>query len=129
MGISIFDETLADSNAIVFDDGNSPGTLTLTPNDKTLRRVDTILAANNDTIDHVVNLRINIAASFYWLGSVTVPAGTGFDGVPAIDLLAACVPVTQVGLNLFSFNYLEINVPVALNTGKGLWLTTFGGLF
>lgn len=129
MGISIFDETLADSNPVVFDDGNSPGVLTLTPNDKTLRRVDTILAVNNDTIDHEVSLRINIASAFYWLGSVVIPAGAGFAGTPSIDLLAACVPPTQLGLNLFSFNYLEVDCLVALSSGKGVWITAFGGLF
>lgn len=129
MSLTLFDETVPESFAIVLDDANTPGALDLTNSDKVLRRIDSILVASNDTVDRVIQLRLSQGGNYYWLGSLNVPAGTGFDGTPALDLLASVLPATQVGLNLFVFVILQVNAPAAVSSGKGIWLTTFGGTF
>jgi len=129
MSLQVFDEVLAESFAVVFDDSNSPGVLGLTDSNKVMRRVDTILVSSNDTVDQVIRLRFSQGGTYYWIGSVTIPAGTGFGGTPSIDLLAAVLPATQIGINLFAFTILEIYAETAISSGKGVWVTSFGGTF
>lgn len=127
MSLQTFDERTPEVFPLVFDDGNSPGTLQLTPNDKLLRRVDAILVTNNDTIDHELILRWNDGTSATWVGSLVVPAGQGFAGTPALDLMASAFPATQVGIALFLFTWLDVRCPVALNSGKGVFISAVGG--
>lgn len=127
MSLQIFDERVPELFPLVFDDSNSPGTLQLTPNDKLFRRVDSILVTNNDTIDHEIQLRLNNGTAATWLGSVLVPAGQGFGGTPALDLMAGAFPASQVGIAIFIFTWLDVRCTVALNSGKGVFITALGG--
>lgn len=129
MPISALSENLPESFAIVFTDANTPGPLTLTDSDKTLRRVDQLIATNNDTADHVIRLRLAFGGNYYWLGSATVPAGAGFGGAIGVDLMVLAEPTSLPGIALGGFTTIECYCEDAIGSGKGLWVTSFGGIF
>lgn len=93
------------------------------------RRIDTILVANRDTIAHVVTLTKVNGAITTTLGSLSIPAGTGYAGTPSIDLLAGCVPATQIGINLNPADTLAVTLAVAVQATFDLDVTTLGGVF
>lgn len=129
MGLTTIQEQFADTNMLVFDSGNSPGVISLWTGDKTPRRIDAVLATNNDGIAHVIELRVNNGASTTRIGSVSVPAGQGFAGTPSLDILAAILPATVVGIALDRFWTLDANCLVAVTGSNGVFLTSLGGTF
>lgn len=128
MSLSIFDESSVESIAKVIDDSNSPGPQMYLPSDRCQRRVDALLVTNNDTIDHIVRLRYNDGTVNAWIGSHTIPAGTGFAGVPAIDLVPILAPVGTAGWVFADFTFMDVGTEEAVNAGKGVWFTSFGGI-
>jgi hypothetical protein len=129
MGISVFDEQFADVNLLVFDSSNSPGTISFWTGDKTPRRVDAVLATNNDSIDHTIELRVNNGGSSTRIGSAVIPAGQGYAGTPGLNLLELVLPANVAGIVLDRFWTLDANCLVALTGSNGVFLTSLGGTF
>lgn len=98
MGLSTFDEIFAIENGYIFTNGSGITTHDLVPQVTSDTRIDAILACNNDTIPHVLFLQLGTGSFMFTLGSVSVPAGTGFAGTPTLDILAACLPAAMVGV-------------------------------
>lgn len=129
MGLQTFDErvVLNLSRRIVPADGTaSLSFITVNSGD---RRYDTILCANRDTIPHVVTLTKTNAGVVTVLGSVSVPAGTGYAGSPTVDLLALILPTTQSGINLQAGETVNVQLAVAVAATFDLDVTAFGGAF
>ena len=59
--------------------------LPFVPSENYRTRIDDISATNNDSIDHVVYFRFVADGGEVRAGSVMVPAGAGYDGVPAVS--------------------------------------------
>jgi hypothetical protein len=129
MGTQVFDErtVLNQSRLVVPADGT--GVLALVTATTTDRRIDTLLCANRDGIAHVVSLVFTNGAVVTQLGSVSVPAGTGYAGTPAIDLLVACFPVSQAGLAIQPTQLLGIQLAVAVVATFDLSVTALGGQY
>lgn len=129
MGFQVYDETavLNLNRLIVPADGTA--LLPLVPAASVSRRIDAILAANRDTIDHVINVQMTVGAVVTEIGSVTVPAGAGYAGVPTVDLLGSGFPATQAGVTLIGTSLIGVQLPVAVVATFDVSVTAVGGFF
>lgn len=92
-------------------------------------RVDVWQLSNSDTITHTVGLSMNNSINNGFIVQVSVPARTGHDGNPPLDLIAAAFPT--------AFHYLQVPagqdyfvwVEVAMQTGTFIQLFASGGYF
>jgi hypothetical protein len=92
-------------------------------------RVDDILAANSDGIDHVLGLEYVIGAITLRIGSVNIPAGSGYAGAPAVSLGTTLLPSLQLGWLLAgSISAFQATLEVAVVTGS-VDVVAFGGDF
>lgn len=129
MGLQTFDERVifSASKRILPADGiASLALVTVASQD---RRIDNILVANRDTIPHVVTLTRTTATIVTTLGSVSVPAGTGYAGTPTIDLLAAIFPATMGGLPVQGPETINVQLAVAVAATFDLDVSVLGGAF
>lgn len=127
MGLSTFEEK-APLN-IVQQIGNATGTspINFGEFDPMPIRFDQVFCSNDDTIDHVVKLSIQTySGSHIQFGNVNVPAGSGFAGVPSVELLSGCSPLLT-GIVLGPHDNLGVAVEVAMVGGSLLHIACLGG--
>lgn len=91
------------------------------------RRLDQVSLSNNDTIDHVVALVVSLNAVAARVACVNVPAGSGFAGVPPVEVYPATSATPVGGLVVDVNALLYVTLEVALNTGKVLQVFASGG--
>jgi hypothetical protein len=89
---------------------------------------DLIYLANSDSADHIAQIGWLNGGSIYPIGSVTVPAGRGFDGTTAIEALSLMLPINQTGIGVPKGQSLGWAASTAPSTGK-LTLFVIGGTF
>jgi len=128
VGISVFDERQPSGINFKFTDGNTPGASNATAGNAQPSRVDHIFATSNDSIDHVLDVRLhNNNWTTTQLGSVNVPAGAGFDpAISPIDLLFTLFPLLD-GIPLDAISWIEINCAVAMSAGTEIHVTSLAG--
>lgn len=91
------------------------------------RRLDQVSLSNNDTIDHVVALVVSLNSVTARVACINVPAGSGFAGVPPVEVYTA-TPTTPVGGLVVDVNaLLYVTLEVAMATGKVLQVFASGG--
>jgi hypothetical protein len=90
-------------------------------------RFDLVLAHSSAAADRDVRLSAYVAAVDYYLGTVTVPAGSGFTTVPAVDLVAALIEPPNDGIVLPGGAVLRASLSSALGAGETLTLICAGG--
>lgn len=130
MPLQQFDERVVNVTNFWFDDTATP----LLPGSMGLaigpdQRFDVIMAANNDTINHIVGFTFVANLTRGVIGSVTVPAGAGYGAVPPVDVLAAMLPTAQPFLLVESNGDRFCFVGETINTGKIVSLYLQGGFF
>jgi len=129
MGLQTFDERTILAAVKLVAPADGTGAVALLPVHSSDRRVDTIIATNRDTIAHVVTLTLNNGATTIILGSVSLAAGAGTAGTPAVDVLAACLPATVVGLLLVPADNLLVTMAVAIQATFDVGFKVIGGIF
>jgi hypothetical protein len=73
---------------------------------------------STDTVSREVQLVMAPSAGgSRTIGSITLAAGAGFAGVPAVDMLAEILP-GQDGISLFATDMVQVSYPVAVTSGK-----------
>ena len=127
VSLQAFDETQPILGVTQFTNATGTGSQAVWASSTAAYRIDNILAMNNDTIDHVVNLYLHVSGSDYLIGSANVPTGTGTAGTPAIDVLAAALPAAVVGLPIQSTNGIYAAMAVAVTSGHQVNLAAVGG--
>lgn len=127
MSLSQFDERTALVTPVQIALADGVALKTLATGALSGQRVDDILASNNDTIPHVLELALTVGAVTYALGSVSVPAGTGWAGAPALSLGATLLPPLQAGWLLGYNNLLKVRVTVAMVGAFVCDVVGFGG--
>jgi hypothetical protein len=129
MAIGTFDERTVLTQQVLMLPADGTATKVLAPVNSSDRRIDAITVTNRDTIAHVVTASIVVGATTVAIGSVSIPAGQGFAGTPAIDLLAAILPATVVGVNLGPSATFNVTLAVAIQAtfDVGFWIS--GGVF
>lgn len=91
-------------------------------------RADTLIAVNDDNVVHVITLTlIDPNSTIHGIGQVSIPALAGHAPNPAVDLLAALFPPTQVGIAFPAGWAIEAALAVTATNAVGLVL--YGGYF
>jgi len=127
MGTQQFSETMPLIDPFIFDNSSGIGQQYFGNATHRETRVDAILVGQNDTIDHVFNLFFDVAGLTVPLGSVNIPAGSGYLGLPMIDVLAAILPVGSAGLALPSGTDFLASLDVAMTGSSTLSVLQLGG--
>lgn len=92
-------------------------------------RIDRLLLTNDDTIAHDVQLTMWTGTAAGTIGSVAVPAGTGYAGVKAVDAIDALLPAGTPYLLVPPGGYVTLHCEVGVTTGKFVRGLAFGGHF
>lgn len=87
-----------------------------------------IFVASTDTVARVVDLYIETGSGDLVFGSVSVPAGQGTGGLPALEILLPMLPTTWDGLPLSQSGFIRVSLEVALTAGKVMNFLLVGGL-
>jgi hypothetical protein len=90
-------------------------------------RVDVFILSNDDAIDHVVRINYVISGSPLPIGSVLVPAGSGYGALAPVDVLKALLPLTQQGIAMNAFDYLSCQLEVVMGSTAELTAFLMGG--
>jgi len=85
-----------------------------------------LLARSNAAAAHVVNVALNNGAVVP-LASVSVPAGSGYAGVPPVDLLAGLPSILSQGIPIGPGDDLELALEVAVDGEEELLVGGVGG--
>ena len=129
MAIGVFDERTVLSGVVLMVPADGTATKIIAAANSSDRRVDAIVVSNRDGIAHVVNVSIVIGGVTVQLGSVSIAAGQGYVGTPGIDLLAAVLPATQVGVNLAPSATINVTLTVAIVATFDMSFWVAGGVF
>jgi hypothetical protein len=127
-GLAQFQETQPLVQETAFLNANGIAAAAILANLSGPYRVDMVLATNGDAVDHVIDLYIRISGVNYPIGSVSVPAGSGFGGVPSVDILAGALPAGSAGLPLIDGATLYASMEVAITAPNQVTITALGGV-
>jgi len=130
MGLGAFEEKEPYILVRPIQASDTPETISIAIADARTLRIDKIIVSTDDTSDVLLHLRLDDGMSDVGiLGSLLLPAGSGVDpAVPPKDLLAAA-DLDGLGIVLPNNATLTVEVPVALTSGKYLYVTSIGGTF
>jgi hypothetical protein len=129
VGFSIFDERVAIQPAATFESADGVINETIIQGSRNGVRLDSLQATNSDAIDHELGFQLNASGYAVEMGTVNIPAGAGFGGVPPVDIMAAIAP-TQIGGIIITKDWsfvVENLVAVVFPNKVSVW--AFGGEF
>lgn len=92
-------------------------------------RIDGITVASTDTAAVLLNVYLNDGTTDFFLGSVNVPAGTGYSGGARVDVLASLGTPATGALVLPSGRTLKAACNATMTASKVLDLLVQGGDF
>jgi hypothetical protein len=90
-------------------------------------RVDAVLVSSTSLTPQIVDLWLTRYDGNGLVGSVSIPAGAGFAGVPIVDLIASIAPAAIGALVLLTGVGLGVGVEVALTGSDTLGVQVLGG--
>jgi hypothetical protein len=88
-----------------------------------------IMFSSDDTAAIVVDVFSRTGATNFLLGSVTVPAGSGKNGVLPVAFLKTILPDTLIGMDFPGALSLQASCEATMTAAKTLTVTTFSGVF
>jgi hypothetical protein len=127
MGLSNFDEKYAYTNFLSADSGFGTSDTGFVAGVGYDRRIDFLIGSNSDTIDHAIELGFAGDAGFQTFASAIVPAGAGYGGLAAVDVLALGLPPNMVGLVVPASFAFAVRIPVAITGAGVVGLLALGG--
>lgn len=127
MGFATFDERQAGNWQVTFDDTTYPTASPLTALDVRAIRFDTILATNNDIVDHAIGVYMDFGSGAVHFAQFNIPAGSGEPGLGSVDVLAAILPLTSPGIVLEVGAIMGLAQYDALGSGKKIRVLAIGG--
>jgi hypothetical protein len=130
LGIQSFDIHDTFNIATYIDVGSYSDTMTLFNALTRPYRIDQILVSSDDTVDHTFTYIMSPPDSgSASLGTVTIPAGAGWDpAIPPIDLLPALCP-TLDHISLIPGDQPECIIGTVISGGKSVRVAFIGGYF
>jgi hypothetical protein len=126
---SIFDEHKLRTFWSDLNPGNTPGSIGVVSPFGFGTRVDSLFICNSDVIDHIAYVSYGSAGDDGRVGSVNVPARSGFDGAGPIDLLAAVTSVNFLALIVAIGDTIYVGCDDTLGGGVEMAITGTGGDF
>jgi len=127
VGLSIFDEK--DIYVVQGGLANASGTGPVTFVGALTRdyRIDSLTCVSNDTIDHDVYIYRTFGGITNILGSIHVPLGSGLTSLPVVELITPEMMGQIGGIYMPVGATLQIQVIVAVSSGKNLYVNAQGG--
>lgn len=127
MAIGVFAEVhaLNGSGQILAATGSNQ--VIIGPNGPNDSRWDQCFATNNDVIDHVLLVGLYLAGISVEVGSVNLPAGTGWNGSPPVNVFVSLFGAGQPGLVMTAVDDIYFSVPVAVTLTNEVDISLFGG--
>lgn len=130
MGLQQYDERVILASRGHLDTSAVVGTYTaIVASNAYDARVDSWQLINNDTVDHHLAIAAGIGNEANVVIEIKVPAGSGFGGVPAVDVLAALQPADFHYVMLLSGDIWYWTVREAIGAGKYVGSFAQGGAF
>jgi len=127
MSTASFNEQYAIADTTDFTSADSTSSKAVTTSRTAQSRIDTVIVTLTETSSRVVNVFKKTNGGLeQLLGSVTVAASQGLSGTPGVDVLAAVLPASQVGILLPPDDQVTVGMASALTSGT-LHVTAFGG--
>lgn len=99
----------------------------IVPVEYSARRIDAILLTSTDTAARVIDLYVPQLGTDQIIGSVNVPAGSGYNGLPPVDMVAAIFAGSNGQLVLGPGQELLIGAETDLTAAKVVNAQVFGG--
>lgn len=90
-------------------------------------RFDTVWLSNNDASDHIVDVTLLSSSFSQPLGSVNVPAGSGFGGLRCVEALSSIFGTGSTGMCLMAGDQLGFAVEVIMPGATVLGISGLGG--
>lgn len=127
MPLTPYDESIpiVDGVTIVAADGTAQKTLTQTTN--TPYRVDAIRVTSTAAAQRFLKCEYYITGGWAPIANIAIPAGSGVDGVPPVDILATQGIAVQQGWQLGLKSGLAFSVSAALTGSEKISVVVFGG--
>ena len=127
MGLSVYDEHTRIWEGTTFDVSNGTATSHILTMSWEPGRIDQILLTSSDAIAHICSFTAVVqVGSTVLLGSVNLPAGTGYGGTPALDALPLLVGA-GVGIVITGGDALDMNLDVAATVATVVGVLVVGG--
>jgi len=128
MGLTVFDERTPYVQVSHFGDAIPAGHYDLLSGQEPITRVDSILVASDDTIDHVYTFTWGLGTSNdIPFRTLTIPAGRGtLPDTRALNVLDPTV-MPDVTLIVGSYQHLGVTIDAPASAGKSVYVTTMGG--
>ncbi len=127
MGVSIFDEILPFRNCNIIDDNPVDQPIFIASAQDRAARVDLVIFASTDVIDHNVQLSLQVGGTVAIIGTVVVPAGAGYVGVPSVEAIAHLPLAAQGGVLVMAGDFLYAQTLEAVTATKQLTMVMLGG--
>lgn len=127
MGLQVFDEQSVQNTVTAFKAAQTTTKVTIQAWSAPYTRIDTLTVTNSDVIAHVVDLWILRSTVPCLLGSLSVPAGQGLAGTPALNLLTGCLPAGVDHINLTSSDALQASMEVTVTAAFEVDVFSSGG--
>lgn len=128
MPVSRYQEHSAIYQKATIANANGTTVVSTSPNQDLQYRVDAAYAVSTCTTDRYVEVQVNSGAIVYVLGCVLVPAMSGVDAVPPVDLIAALIKSPNDGVVMQALATVKFRVTVAVETGTTIVVSLVGGL-
>jgi len=129
MGFQVFDEKTLIGACITINAASGTAFQQLVGAAPTGSLIERIVLTQNDAIDHMVEIQKYIGTNQYQYGSVNVPAGAGYNGVPPVDFVASMPASMQNGIYLVLNYYVRVRVTTAMQGATVLTACYTGGNF
>ena len=128
-GLGQFSPTQPFTSPITFTSADTTVAKTLSGAINGPWRLFAILISSDDTAVVVVDIFLRIVATNYLLGSISVPAGTGHNGVAAVDWVTFNLPAAINGLDFSGVQQLYAGVETTMTAGKTCVVSMFAGAY
>jgi hypothetical protein len=126
VGLSAFEELSPWTRGTQFDDSNATADKAVFYIANRRVRLDLLLASSDDTVDQEVIFGANLDAGDYVvLGSVPIPAGAGFGGVPPVNILPS-LGYSGDGIVFSPDVVIQAHCTALMSSGKFVYLVAWG---
>lgn len=124
---SIFNEERPVNYYVRLDDTQSETFVKLVETSDHCLRLDALLISNSDSIDHICEVYLNFNGPQLVVGTVNVPAGSGFSGVPPVDFCATSTPISLGGIVVSDYYDIYVFVRGVIGSATNIDFLAFGG--
>lgn len=123
-----FIETAPFGSGSVANNALGTAAATLVAAAATPRQIDDIIVTSTEVVARVVDLIWQIGGTNRVIGSVSIPAGSGFGGVAPVNMLVALAAELPNGIRMQANDTLLYQMETVITSPLVLNLTVSGGL-